>query len=339
LYSHTLLYGHPQRYLSGSFFQASLMEKAKVAGANIMLTGHSGDQIVDNGFDIITQVFERKNWKYLNHLLDQRAFFASQTANFSNWDSLNDDQRKNLFKQHFLFKKFLSIVKKGNIRESLEHLYKWHSHVGLSADYFIKSLWRTIYNKVEWNNDNYISILNPEFAEQISNHSNKNFVPYIEEYKNWATGIYTTQGIGISEEFFCLGNEYKIIPLYPFCDKNLYQFSLSVPQIIKFDSGLGRGHFREAMKGILPENIRSRPNKTHFGLYAREVALQSYSQSKDLLFTTNEVWNYIDKKKFQNAVNKITLEKEKNTTNALLINRAISLAVWLDINKSGAYRT
>ncbi|REA62451.1 hypothetical protein DSL64_09360 [Dyadobacter luteus] len=338
LYSHTLLYGHPQRYLSGSFFQTSIMEQAKSAGANIMLTGHLGDQIVHNGFDLLSQVLAKKNWTLLNQLLDQRAFFASQTANFKHWDLLTAENKKNLFKQHFFFKKFLSVLKKGNVGESLILLHNWHLNIGLSTNYFIQSLWNVVYNKFNSSNQDYLSMLNKDFVEHAAEMSiTKNTHPYSGEYENWAAGIYTTQGIGINEEFFSLGNEYKITPLFPFCDKDLYELSLSIPLSVKFNNGLGRGHFRESMKGILPEIVRTRPNKTQFGLYGREVALRSFDQLRDTLSVNHQVWQYIDKKKLQRAIANMSLEKDKNTTNASLVNRMVALAVWLDINQSGSY--
>lgn len=56
-----------------------------------------------------------------------------------------------------------------------------------------------------------------------------------------------------------------ILPVYPFYDKHLVEFCLSVPSEAKLRDGTTRWVLREGLKGLLPEKIRTRTTKAEFG--------------------------------------------------------------------------
>lgn len=56
-----------------------------------------------------------------------------------------------------------------------------------------------------------------------------------------------------------------VLPIYPFYDKNLVEFCLSVPSEAKLRDGTTRWVLREGLKGVLPEKIRTRTTKAEFG--------------------------------------------------------------------------
>ncbi len=58
--------------------------------------------------------------------------------------------------------------------------------------------------------------------------------------------------------------EYEIEARHPFLDRRLAEFLISVPANVKFRYGYNKRVLRRAMKGILPEAVRSRRYKTDF---------------------------------------------------------------------------
>jgi asparagine synthase (glutamine-hydrolysing) len=63
------------------------------------------------------------------------------------------------------------------------------------------------------------------------------------------------------EETSLLAEKYGLTYVYPFLDIKLLEFFYSLPSEFKFKDGVGRILFRQAMKGILPEEIRNRKDK------------------------------------------------------------------------------
>ncbi len=58
--------------------------------------------------------------------------------------------------------------------------------------------------------------------------------------------------------------EYEIDARHPFLDRRIVEFLVSVPANVKFRFGYNKRVLRRAMKGILPETVRSRRYKTDF---------------------------------------------------------------------------
>lgn len=70
---------------------------------------------------------------------------------------------------------------------------------------------------------------------------------------------------------------------YPFWDKRLVEFSLSLPPIARLESGWTRMILRQAMKGILPERIRWRRDKHDFSSFLADGLVQSRVRFEDLV--------------------------------------------------------
>ena len=112
---------------------------------------------------------------------------------------------------------------------------------------------------------------------------------------------------------------------------------MSVPALVKYGDGQGRVHFRDAMKGILPEHVRIRHQKATVGTFGRKVTLRLYDQSKELLMDSTEIWAYVDKNKFLHTLRflqKDGLPNDQYNRSIFHITKTISLAVWLDWLKS-----
>ncbi|WP_282092606.1 asparagine synthetase B family protein [Epibacterium ulvae] len=67
------------------------------------------------------------------------------------------------------------------------------------------------------------------------------------------------------EVLFRSASTANILPLYPFYDRRFVQFCLTLPSDVKLRRGASRWILREALKGVLPEKIRTRSTKANFG--------------------------------------------------------------------------
>ena len=338
---HTSWYGHPENMVLGGFFQGSLFEKSAQLGADILLIGHDGDGVVGSGLNYLSELYESRKWTELDQLLLERARHVSFKNRLLNESGASEDAKYEAFKNFFIYGKLTEELAKRGLYSSLMAFLEVNKHLPLSYKYFLNKGVKGISNRLKVRDKHYHSILREDVLslskkeilkdQRLTNHS------FDEEYKQWTKGIYSVQALTSNEEFYAMGNHYGVSARFPFYDKALYEFSLSVPLSIKFDHGRGRGHFREGMKGILPEELRTRTTKGQFFQYANEVALKSFYQSRDFLTSSNEVWQYVDAKKFKFAVDKLSADKLSPTPNSLLIIKTICLAVWFDKLKSNSF--
>jgi asparagine synthase (glutamine-hydrolysing) len=153
------------------------------------------------------------------------------------------------------------------------------------------------------------------------------------EDKQSLRDVYNAQAILSNEQNFVLSNYYNIINASPFYDKDLFELCMAVPNITKYGDGIGRAHFREGMKGILPDEVRCRGSKTHIGFHGQEVITRMYSQAESFLMDSKEIWKYVDLRKFSHQVKILRNDKIPHTHKIFTwfnISRTISLAIWLE---------
>ncbi|MBK7206651.1 MAG: hypothetical protein IPH90_11880 [Thermomonas sp.] len=67
------------------------------------------------------------------------------------------------------------------------------------------------------------------------------------------------------EDIECVSSAFGIESRHPFFDKRLVEFCLSLPARQKIRDGWTRVVQREAMRGVLPEPLRTRPDKSNLG--------------------------------------------------------------------------
>lgn len=114
----------------------------------------------------------------------------------------------------------------------------------------------------------------------------------------------------------------------PFLDYRLAEFCFRLPNSFKIRNGLGKWLLREAMKGILPEEIRTRKDKTGFNAPFDEwIRHENRAQLEELIardsYVNNEVYN---KKK----VKKIFQEHLGGTNHYMFFWQYINLNLWFD---------
>ncbi|MEL6578225.1 MAG: lasso peptide isopeptide bond-forming cyclase [Cyanobacteria bacterium J06621_12] len=121
---------------------------------------------------------------------------------------------------------------------------------------------------------------------------------------------------------------------YPFWDKRLVEFCLSLPANQKMRQGLTRMIMRRGLQGILPPEIEQRGDKGNlsaafeFGLRSHESDLASQISSSQ----SEAIANYVNLDTFQAAYQRY-IAQENSAVDTMTIWKTINLALWFKVSK------
>jgi asparagine synthase (glutamine-hydrolysing) len=209
-----------------SVFSDQLYSKVSHEGVAVLLSGFGGDEVITS-----------KSGNYLDEL-----------ARAGNWEDLKTDLKESKLTkaQYFIF--FFRYILKFKFTPIYNFL-RW-----LKSD---KAWWKEKFQYLALNKEfsnkmiiskryhQYYSRINPNlFQERNIERITHPHVSQRLEYCNTSARKY--------------GIEYR----YPFLDKKLIEFYLSMPPRLKARNEIKRYAIREAMKGFIPETIRLRNDKS-----------------------------------------------------------------------------
>lgn len=333
---HTSLYGYPEHMISGSAITHTLLKKASELGGNTMFNGHDGDGIVGIGIEYPEILYDQFKWTELAEILSIAACVYPYYHIDKQWNTFSVKKKKEVYLNHFLYRQLQRKMNQLSIPDFITHVYKVHDFFGISSSVALFLKIASVASKKLRNGKVYPNtVLNKELSQNLKIDSYAIDLP-----KTMSRGlhgvdnvsfqdIYGGESLSAAEHLYALRKHYGVIEKFPFFDHNLFELTMSVPLEIKYSQGRRRGYLREAMKGILPESIRSRGDKGKFSLYGRDAAIRLYKQSSDFLTPQSQVWNFVDLKKFNSFVTLLHREKQPGRATSPVL-RVISLAVWLD---------
>lgn len=125
---------------------------------------------------------------------------------------------------------------------------------------------------------------------------------------------------------------------YPFWDKRLVEFCLSLPPEQKMYRGWSRMVLRRAMEGLLPEKVRWRGGKTNL-TPSFDHGLLTFEQQhiRDLADRPEAIESYVDPAFLQRASRRY-LDREATGQESLHLWRALSLNLWMrHLDQPSAY--
>jgi asparagine synthase (glutamine-hydrolysing) len=335
---YTSLYGHPECMVLSPSLQGSMIQYTKELGCEALLMGHDGDSVVGTGLELTQQAFSEDNWQKLKTLLAKRAQHAPMERVIPDWDSYSSEQKYESYVRHFTVNRYFEVVRKLSARQAFRFLIKISRNMNVPIWCFLKKGLKSAAGKLRYQDRLPNSILKSGIATK-SGKSQDNAAASLaeklpEKYGNALAAVYNAQAMIANEQYFTLGNYYGIHNRFPLYDKELFELCMATPAEIKFGNGIGRAHFREAMKGLLPEDVRTRPSKANFSLYGRQAVVRLCHQSRQLMAdVSNPVWEYIDRKKYDQAASILLRENAPEFLHnraQFQVLRAISLAIWLD---------
>jgi asparagine synthase (glutamine-hydrolysing) len=277
------------------FMYWSLYHAAKEAGVRIILDGDDGDTTVSHGIAFLPELARSACWITLFSEIKQ----LSEHSNKSFWRTLWRDAIKPLAPE--------------TIRSIWRNLPSWTKPARTASGIINADFAGRI------GLQNQIQALQTSISKPISTERQDHWgrlssglIPVILEIVNKAASA------------FCLE------PGYPFFDKRLVEFCLSLPPQQKLNQGWTRSVLRRAMTGILPPEIQWRgiksdlsPNFTRGFLAFEEDRLK-----KVILNDTKVIKAYVDMNSLRNTFHRYTVQRKED--DALYIWIATTLALWLE---------
>lgn len=342
--SNTAIYGRPLATFISPSSEATVNRLVQGLGCNVLLNGSDGDSIVGSGLEMTQWLYQNNDWIKLKELLSNRVKYFSFSHHYSNWDNLTFEEKASIVEQNFIYHRLTSEIRQSGLLVSAKRLKEISKHFDLSFSYFFKRGLTSLTAKQNKKSIQPLTMLRDDFQEsaKIRISSNDKLSKILRgdlpiEYSQWFEDVYNQHSMSLNEERFALGNFYGFKNTSPFYDKRLFELCISIPALVKFGDGQGRVHFREAMKGILPEHVRLRHEKASVGSFGREVTLRLYDQAQELLLDSDDVWKYMDKTKFFKTLKFLKtdgLEVSMYNRSLFHVTKTVSLAVWFEWLKS-----
>jgi asparagine synthase (glutamine-hydrolysing) len=331
---HTELLGSPVSKMHSPARDHAIMQAVKDSGCGTLLTGEGGDSIAGYGNQYLGQLFNHKNWPLLKTELQKSANRSTHPFIHANWEMLTQSQKEYYYIRSSIYRLLAFKFRK---LSSIEFFYLFKEVVSefhIPPHYFLKRGTVAFFEKIFKGKLNIRKHQHDSYTQSVQSDLLRNLRENLPLHLHSSLSpVFRSMATNIIEEQYAISAYFGIETRFPFYDKELFELSLATPIAIKYDNGMRRGHVREAMKGIVPENVRLRQGKASFDLFARQSALRLYDQSRDFLTETSAVWEYVNKKHFNVCVQNLKQENQKlsvYTNTFFSVNRTIFLAVWLD---------
>ena len=289
----------------GLFGNEPLYPLVRGAGLNVVLDGHGGDEVVSDVPAILRELADRNHWIAL----------AAQ------WIPLAKGRREPVFGP--LAACMLSQGAVGRWRRGLRlrtRLARW---------------WKRGEAPAERPGGRWAAHLDPQFLRDSDLPMTRaRWLPGQPEGTLCAQLAHrrrlfnTGQGIAI-EALDRLAGASAVEARYPFWDKDLVEFCLSIPPLQKVWRGRDRAVLRRGLRGVLPESIRLRRVKTSF---AQQVvkALASLGENNLRMLLQNQekfIIPLLDKAWHERALTK--MYSQKASEDIPILWRAIAVIGWL----------
>lgn len=282
-------------YSPNLFLHWNMYNKANKIGTRIILDGYDGDSTISHGERFLSQLAIEMKWKTFIHEL-------------------------------------MEISK--NLEISASKLFFYHVVVPL-IPYKLKYLFKYLNWYMKGNFQINGIKLNKSFVEKTDLFERQNsqlifkntIDPYEFHYYNLRSGIHQF----VLEVLDKSAAAFDVEPRYPFFDKRLIEFCVSLPTEQKIFNGWDRIILRRAMQDILPQEIQWRSKKSNLGFnFERSFILyEKNNKIKQVLSHQDIVKDYVDIKK-----NNISNDFEKKTHTMIYgLWKVVNLALWIEDSK------
>lgn len=217
--------------------------------------------------------------------------------------------------------------------------YSWNSFYSLFWDAFkfsiptnIKKIFRPFRKNRSWKPPEWAT---PGYCNQFTS------LPEVDSSIKFKYNSFTQQIVydcftdptsWIDFEFLECKRAYKGYYIrYPFVDKNLVEFILSIPFEKRKLEGRWKYFLRKGLSSSLPKEIINRKRKTFFDSYINYIWSKNNKLLKDLVFSY-DYWlseKYVDKNKFEYMFNKPLKQTDNSNKYVLPIWKISCLEIWL----------
>lgn len=121
---------------------------------------------------------------------------------------------------------------------------------------------------------------------------------------------------------------------FPFFDRRVIEYALSIPEASKLDGPWTRAILREAMKGSVPDKVRLRTDKFDFSPHVARGILKSAGPSLVEACSNSTFSGLINIERIKGAIKSLQENEAKpNLVDVFAIWRAIAVFKWLEVSR------
>ena len=279
----------------------TLLEAASKKNVRVMLDGFDGDSTVSHGTGLLRELARERRWIELSR--ESRAL--SKHFEFSAWKQLGraiwQYQVKHWTPRRL--RRTLSAVRRGlNGEQEVQDVSSWQAYVNKDFASRVGIQDRINYYK------------NPAMKTERMEHFNQ---------LTWGVMPYTLEMLDRSAAAF------GVEPRYPFWDKRLVEYCLSLPPGQKLRNGWTRWILRTSMEGTLPPGIQWRGSKSNLGP-AFERGLRKFEMKRIetvIRHGSEDLAEYVNIDALNRAVDRFKTDKDGG--DSIVLWKAMNLAMWL----------
>jgi len=302
---------------------------AQRQGVRVMLDGEDGDTVVSHGDGYLIELARAEKWA---------AFCSESNSLYQHFKHYASSPM--YWVRKYGFTHLTALARAGQWGAFVRGAKGISKHFDLScrelfvnqglkplAPEPVRSAWRILRGR-HLNRQNNGSLVNPSFAQRTglaerASAASARYTPVNTLREAHWLGL--TGGITscIAEEDNKAAAAFGIEKRHPFWDRRLVEFCLALPPDQKLHQGWPRWVMRQAMKDILPDEIRWRVGKSNLGPnFIRSLLDFERERLEEVLLKNNDqgIENYIDK----NALREAYDRRDGNR-----VWPAIILALWL----------
>lgn len=271
------------------YFEVEILKKAKSCDEKVLFDGFDGDSVLSYGFEYF---FELGNKFKLMELCRQAKAFHKNKSYF------------------FILKNYVLKQHIPNIT-NLYYSLRQNSEINVRYGLLRKSNKKHIYKDIS---KNLIDYKNKKNIEPVQKYHLRTL-----EWPVWDLALECAD----QDQ-----NYYGVEERYPFFDKRVMEFCLSVPGKFRINNGISRYYYREALKPSLPSIVKNRITKANIS----PLVVNYLKKNKDIILRDikdSPIDGYININFFEQKVLKPFGDGVKVEDNSQLIFQVYSLSQWL----------
>lgn len=299
------------------FMDWALFKAARQRNVSVLLSGFDGDSTVSYGYEAFCSLARQGRW----------------------WNLIRDAAalNKNMPGKHHSFKKLV-----------------WQQGFAEATPEFVRQAWRVAHGRPRHLPKNselpgaigyrYKSInagfaaqqdLKNRYFETVANTHPENVGPAEAHLNALCGGLFAFT----LESFEKLAAAFALEARFPFFDRRLIEFCISLPASQKVYGGWTRSIHRRAMTNVLPSDIQWRTDKANIGLsYKVNMLKYGKDEVETILFgSDNMLEQFIDKETLASAYGRYRSDPLSHGKEALLIISTVYLSRWLHHSFGGLW--
>lgn len=290
----------------------SIHKAVKERGVRVLLGGFDGDTVVSHGTGYLVQLAENKRWLKLAYEVIQFSRKSNKSWQKALWSWVVGYGIKPLTAKYPILK----------LRERFRRiLNKKASSQRLNRPAHLPALEASL-------NDDFVKRFNlkERFQAYYKRHQALPATEREEHYQKLTADFLTYTFETMDKAAALFGIDLR----FPFWDKRVVEFCLSLPPEQKLENGWSRLVLRRGMENILPPKVQWRKGKINFtNTFNQKLLTDERELLDDLLFNQVHLFEkYVDVEAVQKAYRNL-LEQKATMDESVILWRVISVALWL----------